>query len=84
MAVLNIRFPDKYVRYIKDLRIFIPKAKCNHFAAKSPKVYFLNPIEISIDGNTCRMIPYAPNYAVTEDANSTNNIIQGFRVTLAK
>ena len=27
MAVLNIRFPDKYVKYIKDLRIFIPKVK---------------------------------------------------------
>lgn len=98
MAVLNIRFPDKYIKYIKDLRIFIPKVENRHFAAKSPKAYFLNPIEISINGNLCRMIPFAPNYAVTEDArflntqhhsisraaNSTNNIIQGFKVTLAK
>lgn len=37
MAVLNIRFPDKYVKYIKDLRIFIPKVENRHFAAKSPK-----------------------------------------------
>ena len=68
MAVLNIQFPDKYVKYIKDLRIFIPKVENRHFAAKSPKAYFLNPIEININGNLCRMIPYAPNYAVTEDA----------------
>jgi NUMOD1 domain len=68
MAVLNIRFPDKYVKYIKDLRIFIPKVKNGHICANTPKAYFLNPIEINIDGNICRMIPYAPNYAVTEDA----------------
>lgn len=68
MAVLNIRFPDKYVKYIKDLRILIPKVKNRHIAANTPKAYFLNPIEINIEGNICRMIPYAPNYAVTEDA----------------
>ena len=68
MAVLNIRFPDKYVKYIKDLRIFIPKVENGHICANTPKAYFLNPIEIEINGNICRLIPYAPNYGITIDA----------------
>ena len=67
MAVLNIRFPDRYAKYVKDLRIFIPKTGNNHHAAKSPKAYLLNPVEIMMGNLVCRMIPYAPNYCISKE-----------------
>ena len=72
-AKLGIHFPKQYKTAIKDLILFIPNnPNDSHNANVTPKAYFKHPIEFTMllgfngQTDTFRLIPYAPNYAITK------------------
>lgn len=76
---LKIKFPDKYKEHVKDLNLFIPNnPRDKHYANTSPKAYFTKPIEMQFMllarncVETFRLLPYAPNYAITKDGYLLN------------
>ena len=65
---LNIRFCNGYENDMKQLILFMPNTDTDSF----PRAYFKRPIEIyittyALEELTFRVIPYAPNYAITKD-----------------
>lgn len=78
---LKIQFAPEHVGYIKDLILFIPNnPNDSHYANTSPKAYFKKPIEVMVilpetsRVETFRLIPYAPNYAISKDGVTVNLI----------
>lgn len=65
---LNIQFCNGYEEDMKQLILFTPNTDNDSF----PRAYFKHPIEIYVTAYALgelafRVIPYAPNYAITKD-----------------
>lgn len=84
---LKIRFTPEYQKYVKDLILFIPNNKGDtHYSNTSPKAYFKQPIELKViqpqtkELETFRLLPYAPNYAISKSGYTLNLVTHRLNV----